>query len=111
VPTFLILAAVGLAQPHLAAGGALWVLPGLALVLSSLILATFVRIAVASSVLAATWVTLLAAVSVLDGRSVPLADTEVFAAAGQAGAVAVALIAAVGLYARRDRFSTLEVSW
>jgi hypothetical protein len=111
VPTFLILAVAGLAQPQLAAGGALWVLPGLALVLGSLALATVVRITVAASALAMTWLTLLASVSVLDGRAISLADTAVFGAVGQVAALAIALVAAVGLYARRDRFSTLEVTW
>ena len=111
VPTFLILAVAGLAQPQLAAGGALWVLPGLAVVLGSLALATVVRITVAASVVAMSWLTLLASVSALDGRSIPLANTPIFDAIGQAGALTVALVGAVGLYARRDRFSTLEVSW
>ncbi|MGH9274953.1 MAG: hypothetical protein ACRDZU_09935 [Acidimicrobiales bacterium] len=111
VPTFAILAAAGLAQPNLAAGGALWVLPGLALVLGSLALATFVRVTVAAGVLAGAWLTLLASVSVLDGRRLALAHTAVFEAAGQSAALAIALIAAAALYARRDHFSTMEVTW
>lgn len=111
VPTFAILAIAGMAQPDLAGGGALWVLPGLALVLGSLALATVVRVTVAAALLAMGWLALLTSVSVLDGRSVALADTQVFGAAGQAAALTLALVAAVGLYARRDRFSTLEVTW
>lgn len=111
VPTFVILAIAGLAQPNLAGGGALWVLPGLALVLGSLALATVVRVTVAAGVLAMSWLTLLASVSVLDGRKVPLADTPVFEVVGQSAALTLALIAAAALYARRDRFSTMEVTW
>lgn len=111
VPTFAILAAAGLAQPDLAAGGALWVLPGLALALGSLALATFVRVTVAAGALAVGWITVLTSVSTLDGRRVALAHTAVFETAGQSAALAVALIAAAALYARRDHFSTLEVSW
>ena len=111
VPTFLILAVSGLAQPHLAAGGALWVLPGLALVVGSLALATVIRITSAAALLAFGWVALLASVSVLDGRSIALADTQVFDTAGQGVALALAVVATIWLYARRDRFSTLEVTW
>jgi hypothetical protein len=111
VPTFAILAVAGLAQPDLAAGGALWVLPGLALALGSLALATFVRVTIAAAVLAFGWIALLSSVTALDGRRVALADTPVFEVAGQSAALALALTAAAALYARRDHFSTLEVSW
>lgn len=111
VPTFAILAVVGLAQPDLAGGGALWVLPGLALVLGSLALATFVRVSIAAGVLAVAWLTVVTSVSVLDGRRVALAHTAVFEAAGQSAALALALLATAALYARRDHFSTMEVTW
>ncbi len=111
LPTFVILAVAGLAQPNLASGGALWVLPGLALVLGSLAMATFVRVTVAAGTLAVAWLTVLSSASVLDGRRVPLAHTAVFEAGGQSAALALALVAAAAVYARRDRFSTMEVSW
>lgn len=111
VPTFAILAVAGLAQPDLTAGGAVWILPGLALTLSSLALATYVRVNVAATTLAVGWVTLLTSVSALDGRRVPVAETAVFGLVGQALALALVLLATGGLYLRRDRFSTMEVTW
>jgi len=110
-PTFVILAIAGLAQPDLAAGGALWVLPGLALALASLALATYVRVTSATVTLAVAWVSLLASVSLLDGRRVPLAETMVFGLVGQSAALALVLVSVGGLYLRRDRFSTMEVTW
>jgi hypothetical protein len=111
VPTFLILAIAGLALPDLTAGAALWILPGLALALGTLVLATYVRAPVGAATLAIGWLALLASVSVLDGRRVPLIDTPVFGLVGQAVAFALILVFAAGLYARRDHFSTMEVTW
>ncbi len=111
VPTFAILAVVGLAQPDLAHGGAVWILPGLALTLSSLALATYVRVTTAVLTLAVGWVSLLASVSLLDARRIPLADTPVFGPLGQTTALGLGLLAAAALYVRRDRFSTMEVTW
>ncbi|MGQ0434091.1 MAG: zf-HC2 domain-containing protein [Microthrixaceae bacterium] len=110
-PTFAILAIAGLAQPDLTAGGALWVLPGLALALGSMALATYVRVTSATVALAVGWVSLLASVSLFDGRRVPIADTMVFGLVGQSAALALVLVSAGGLYLRRDRFSTMEVTW
>jgi hypothetical protein len=110
VPTFLILAAASVALPHVAEG-ARWLLPGLALALGSLVLATWIRPVLAVAAVAATWVGTLVAVRVAEARSIPLDRTVVFELQGQLVALAVALIAAVLLYARRDRFSTVEVTW
>lgn len=111
IPTFAILVVAGLAQPDVAAGGAVWILPGLALTLGSLALATYVRVSEATAGLAVGWLTLLTSVSLLDGRTVPIADTAVFGLLGQAAALALVLVAAGGLYLRRDHFSTMEVTW
>lgn len=111
VPTFVILAVAGFALPDLAVGGALWILPGLALTLSTLALATYVRANIAAGTLALGWVTLLASVSILDGRTLPVAETAVFGLLGQAIALALVLLAAGGLFSRRDHFSTMEVTW
>jgi hypothetical protein len=110
VPTFLLLAAASVALPHVA-DGARWLLPGLALALGSLVLATWIRPTLAVAALAATWVGTLVVVRLVEGRAIPLDRTGVFELQGQLVALAVALIAAVLLYARRDRFSTVEVSW
>lgn len=111
VPTFAILALAGLAQPDLTAGGAAWVLPGLALTLSSLALSTTMRASAATTMLGVGWVSLIAAVSALDGRTAPIAESVLFAVPGQAGAVLISVLAAVWLAAHRDRFSTMEVTW
>jgi hypothetical protein len=110
-PTFAILGLAGLALPDLSTESAMWVLPSLALALASLALSTVLRPALAVAGLALTWLAVVVSVSVLDGRRVPLADTAVFGRVGQTAALAVALLAAAGLYARRDRFSTMEVTW
>lgn len=111
VPTFVILALAGLAAPEHAAGGALWVLPALALTLSCLALGTVVPLPSAAGSLAAGWLAVVASVAALDGRSVALAETSVFAPIAQALFLALALAALFGLYRRRDRFSTMEVVW
>lgn len=111
VPTFAILAIAGLAQPDRADGGAVWILPGLALTLGSLALATYVRVASATIALAMGWAILVTSVSGLDGRRVPIAETQVFSPLGQVVALAVIFTAAGTLYLRRDRFSTMEVTW
>lgn len=110
-PTFVILALAGLAQPDLTAGGALWVLPGLALSVGSLALATYVRVTSATATMAVGWVALLVLVSLRDGRQIPVAETVAFGAVGQLTAAALVLVAIGALYLRRDRFSTLEVTW
>lgn len=110
-PTFAILVLAGLAQPNLTAGGALWVLPGLALALGSMALATYIRVTSATATLAVVWISLVASVSVLDGRRVPIAETMVFGVVGQLTAAALVLVAIGALYLRRDRFSTMEVTW
>lgn len=111
VPTFVILAVAGLAVPERAAGGALWVLPALALALGCLALGTVIRLTTAAGLLASGWLVVVASVTVLDGRSIALADTPVFAPVGQGLFLALTLTALLGLYARRDRFSTMEVVW
>lgn len=111
VPTFVILGVAGLAQPDLTAGGALWVLPGIALAIGALALSTVMRASTAAITLAIGWIAIVSSVSVLDGRAVPIADTLIFAWTGQITALSLALLAAAWLYTRRDAFSTLEVTW
>lgn len=110
-PTMAVLLAAGAALPELRAGGALWVLPGLALAVATLALASFVRASVAATTVATGWLLALALASAVDGRGVPLADTAVFGPTGQALAGTSVVVAAVCVYLRRDRYSTLEVSW
>lgn len=110
VPTFLALGLASVALPHLSEAAA-WLLPGLALGVGVLLLATYVRPVVAAAALSIAWVGVLTAVRVADGRHVPLADTVVFEPAGQLAALAVALLAAGLVYVRRDHFSTVEVTW
>lgn len=110
VPSFVVLALAGIALPDLVVA-ARWLLPGLALAVGSLALSTYVRPVPAIAALAAGWVVLLASVQALDGRRVALAATAVFSPGGQLLATALSLVAAALLYVRRDRFSTLEVTW
>ncbi len=110
LPTFAILAAASIALPHLA-DGARWLLPGIALAVASLLLSTYVRPAVAISVLGCAWVGAVVAVWVLDGRRLPMASSAVFDARGQLLALLLSLLATSLLYVRRDRFSTVEVTW
>ncbi|MGH9085290.1 MAG: zf-HC2 domain-containing protein [Acidimicrobiales bacterium] len=110
VPTFLILASASLALPHVAEG-ARWLLPGLALSVGSLALATYLRPLLAVASLAVGWIGILIAVRVLEARRIPLDRTVVFELRGQLVALTVTLLAAALLYVRRDRFSTVEVSW
>lgn len=108
VPSFLVLGLAAVALPDLL-DGARWLLPGLALALGALALATYVRPVVGIAALAAAWVVGLTAVRALEGRQVPLATTFVFSPEGQLLAAALATLAAGLLCLRRDRFSALEV--
>jgi hypothetical protein len=110
VPTFLVLALVGLALPDLTEG-ARWLLPGLALVSGSLALATYVRPVVALATAGTAWIAIVSTVQAWDGRHVAVADTVTFAPVGQLVAVSISIIGAVLLYVRRDDFSTVEVTW
>ena len=108
VPTFVILAIASLVQPDLTSGGALWVLPSLALTLGALALATVTRITVATGVLAVTWLNLVLALSLLEGHRVPIADSPLFDTVGQATALALVVVAGAVLLTRRNHFSPLE---
>lgn len=110
VPTFAILVAASIALPHLG-HGARWLLPGLALALGSLAGSTYTRPIVAIPALGLAWLGLLTLVRVAAGRHVALASTEVFTLPGQATALGLALVAAAIVHHRRDRFSTVEVTW
>lgn len=110
-PTFAILALAGLGQPDLTAGGSLWVLPGLALSVGSLALATYVRVTSATATLAVGWVAVVGLASLQNDHQVPIAETVVFDAVGQLTAAALVLVAIGALHLRRDRFSTMEVTW
>jgi hypothetical protein len=108
VPSFVVLGLAAVALPDLV-DGASWLLPGLALALSALALATYVRPVAAIGALATAWLALLTSVRALDGRRVPLDATFTFSPGGQLLAVVLATFAAGVLYLRSDRFSTLEV--
>ena len=110
VPTFVILAMASLVQPDVTKGGGLWVLPGLALTLGALALATATRITLATGALALTWLSLVLTFSILEGHTVSVADGPLFDNLGQATAFALATAAGAVLHIRRDHFSTLEAS-
>ena len=110
VPTFAILGLAGVALPDLA-DAARWLLPAVALAVGSLLLATYIRPIPAVATLAATWIAVIATVGALDGRSVALDQTAVFELLGQLVALTLVVLAAALLFVRRDRFSTVEVTW
>jgi len=110
VPTFVILAMASLVQPDLTRGGALWVLPSLALTVGALALATVTRITVATGALAVTWLNLVLAFSLVEGHRVPVADSPLFDSLGQASALAIVVVAGAVLHTRRDHFSALEAT-
>lgn len=109
-PTMVLLLIAGLALPDLAEGSFSWVLPGLGLAVASLALATFVRVPVAIGAMAVTWLVVLTASRAGAVRR-PIVEAAVFQASGQLVSVAVVLVAAAVIASRRDRFSTVEVSW
>jgi hypothetical protein len=100
----------GIALPDLAVA-ARWLLPGVALAVGSLLLATYVRPVHAVALLAVGWLALVVTVRTLDGRSLPLAETAVFDLRGQVVALILASISVALLYVRREHFSTVEVTW
>lgn len=112
VPTFALLTVAGLLQRDPTGAGAHWLLPAIALTLTSLLLSTYVRATVATEISAATWlVAIVLAKADAAPRHLALGETALFSATGQLLALALALTAAAALYVRRDRFSTLEVTW
>ena len=106
--TFVALALAALALPNLSGSAAAWVLPGLALTLSALALATWTRIEVAVWSLGAGWLTAVTLGRWLVERPTAIDAVPLFTAPGQATAAAVAVAATAVLVARRDRLATLE---
>lgn len=106
--SFAVLGLAALGVPGVGLEGAAWVLPALALALSSLALGTWWRVEVCVAGLALAWVATTASVWVLESRRLALADTAVFGAAGQFAALAATLLATAILAVRSDRFATLE---
>ena len=106
--TFGVLGAAALALPDLGSAAAAWVLPALALALSTLALGTWLRVEVAVGVLTGAWLLGVWSVWWLTGRDIPLADSATFAFTGQMTALAAAVVAATIAATRRDRFATLE---
>lgn len=108
VTTFALLGVAALAVPGVGFESAAWVLPALALVLGSLALGTWWRLELCVSALALTWVAVSVSMRVTEGRNLALDETRLFGTAGQAGALAAALLAAAVLAARSDRYATME---
>lgn len=107
VPTFLVLAVLGLALPGY--GGAIqWILPALALSVGSLAVGTWLRVEVASVGLGVLWVATVTALRRIEGPDVALAETAAFGPAGQLTCLALAVLAAVVVVQRSERYSTLE---
>jgi hypothetical protein len=109
-PAVAVVAIASLVAPGVAGGAPLWLLPGLALALGTLALATFVRVTVAAGGLTALWIALLTA-SAASPRAPALEDVVVFHATGQVACLCVTVVAVTLLFIRRSRFATLEVTW
>lgn len=108
VLAFAVLAIGAVAAPSLGPAPLAWILPGTAISLGSLALATWVRVESAACGLAVAWITALGVARYLDGFDAPVASTALFAPAGQAVALTLTLLALAVVMARADRFSTLE---
>ncbi|MDQ1490465.1 MAG: hypothetical protein QOJ23_2979, partial [Actinomycetota bacterium] len=104
-----LLAGAALALPDLGPAAAAWVLPALALALGALALGTWMRAEVAVAALAGAWLLTVWSLWWLAGHDVAVAESATFAAAGQTAALAAVAVSAAVLFARRDRFATLEV--
>jgi len=106
---FVTLGAASLALPSLSGAAEAWVLPGLALALSGLALATWVRIEAAVVGLSFAWCAGVTTMRFGAGWHTAIDSLALFGAGGQAAAVTLAVAAAAVLAARRDRLATLEV--
>lgn len=107
--SLLVLAVGGLAVPQFGSTSFLWVIPGLALALGSLALGTWFPIERAVAGLAATWLIAVGAAWRLRGVGEPMSETPLFAPPGQLVLLTAAVVGALVLAARIDRYSTLEV--
>ncbi len=87
-----------------------WLLPGLALAGVVAALATWIRVHVAVGIAAIGWPLLLIVFARLDARR-DVVDTAPFSGTGQIVAGLLVAATAAMVFARRDRFSTVEVSW
>ncbi|MCZ7528921.1 MAG: hypothetical protein M5U31_00385 [Acidimicrobiia bacterium] len=106
---FVVLTIGTLALPGLGSAPLGWVTPALALAVGSLAIGTWVRVEIAVACLAGAWVVGVGALRYVDGPGHPFADTAVFSAVGQGVALGLAVLAAVVLVTRADRYTTLEV--
>lgn len=106
--TFGVLGLATLGVPGVGLESAAWMLPALALVVGSLALGTWWRVEVCASALALGWVAVTASLRITQGRHLALADTALFGTTAQVGASAAALVAAIVLAVRSDRYATLE---
>jgi hypothetical protein len=97
----LLAAAASLALPQLGPGAAGWLLPSLALTVSSLALTTTVEPPRAIGITAGAWIVAVA-VTVLP----PAPSSVLFAVAGQVAFAALALLGAAVLLLRRGRFES-----
>lgn len=112
VPALVVVAAAAGFVPDASRAGMLWLLPGLALAAGSLALGTSVRMVSAVGGLALAWCALVSAAALPHRRSgLGLVNSALFGPVGQLAAFGALLLAAVVCWRRRDRFSTLEVTW
>ncbi len=107
-PAMVVLVATAIVLPGPAAGGALWLLPSLALAATTLVLATRIAARAAASIVGAAWV----AGALISVRGAPRADLiercAAFQPSGQLVFVALSVVASLIVASRRDAFEHLE---
>ncbi len=107
--SLLVLVIGGFAIPQFESTSFLWIIPGLALALSSLALGTWFLIERAALGLAAVWLLAVGTAWRLRDVDGPVSQTALFTPAGQLVFLALAAVGGAVFAARIDRYSTLEV--
>jgi hypothetical protein len=109
VLTFAVLGVASIALPNVGAVALGWVLPGLALSITAVLLSSWVRPETAVAGLALGWVTALGVSVVVERNGAQVRDWPLFTGTGLIVWLALALVSVALLAARRDRFASLEV--
>lgn len=106
--TLAVLGVATIALPDVDAGALVWVLPGLALSITAVVLSSWVRPEIAVAGLVFGWATLLVASAFVEHDDLALEHWPILSGPGRFAWLAVALLAAAVLAARREHFSCLE---
>lgn len=107
--TLAVLGVASIALPDVGAVALGWVLPGLALSVTAVLLSSWVRPELAVAGLALGWATVLSVSAFVERHGVEVREWPVFTGAGLFVWIALALLSAALLTVRRDRFAVLEI--